>query len=237
VVLTSTRTVHLAFVRAPVFAGLGESDLSAIAAHFRPYQRQREEALLLEGDPADAYYLIAEGQVKIVQSSSEGEEVILHILGPGELVGALPNLNDGTYPASAIALGEILVFAVTPDDFEAILERYPRVAINLLHFAAGKLRAAHDRLRELATERVERRIARTLTRLARQIGRKTEQGLLLDVTLSRQDLAELSGTSLFTVSRTLKEWERRGLLQAGRERIVLLNTHGLVSLADDLPGS
>ena len=235
-VLAPARTAHPIFAQATVFAGLGQADLEAISARFLPHRRQRDDALLLEGDPAEVYYLIAEGQVKIVQTSPEGSEVILHLLGPGELVGALPNLNDGTYPASAIALGEVLVYAISPREFEAILQRHPRVAVNLLHFAAGKLRAAHDRLRELATERVERRIARTLTRLASQIGRKTERGVLLDATLSRQDLAELSGTSLFTVSRTLKEWERQGLLEAGRERIVLLDTHGLMSLADDLPG-
>lgn len=236
-VLSPARTAHPAFARATVFAGLRQADLEGIAAHFRPHRRHRDDPLLLEGDPAEVYYLIAEGQVKIVQTSPEGSEVILHLVGPGELVGALPNLHEGTYPASAIALSEVLVYAISPAEFEAILHRHPRVAINLLHFAAGKLRAAHDRLRELATERVERRIARTLTRLARQIGRKTERGVLLDAILSRQDLAELSGTSLFTVSRTLKQWERQGLLEAGRERIVLLDTHGLVSLADNLPAS
>jgi CRP-like cAMP-binding protein len=237
VVITSAPTTHPVFAQAPVFAGLGESELALIAAQFRPLRRQRDDLLLLEGSPAEVYYLIAEGRVKIIQASADGEEVILHILGPGELVGALPNLNDGTYPASAAALGDVLVYAISPDEFEVILRRHPAVAINLLHFAAAKLRSAHDRLRELTTERVERRIARTLTRLARQIGRKTEAGVLLDARLSRQDLAELSGTSLFTVSRTLKDWERRGLVEAGRERIVVRDSHGLMRLAEDLPSS
>ncbi len=121
--------------------------------------------------------------------------------------------------------------------FEEILQRHPRVAINLLHFAAAKLRAVHDRLRELATERAERRVARTVSRLAAQIGRRIEAGVLLDAPLTRQALAELSGTSLFTVSRTLKEWERQGLILAGRERVVIVNTHAMATLADDLPAS
>lgn len=223
------------FAHAPVFDGLCETDLLDIAAHFRPHHFTRDEALFHEGHPAHAYYLIAEGRVKIVQTSAEGLEVILHLLGPGELVGALPNLDDGTYPGSAVALEDVMALAITPLTFEGILQRHPRVATNLLHFAAAKLRLVHDRLRELATERAERRVARTISRLAAQIGRRIEAGVLLDAPLTRQALAELSGTSLFTVSRTLKEWERQGLILAGRERVVIVNTHAMATLADDLP--
>lgn len=224
-----------AFAHAPTFAGLRAADLVDIAARFRPHHFSRHEALFHEGHPAHAYFLIAEGRVKIVQTSAEGLEVILHLLGPGELVGALPNLDDGTYPGSAVALDNVVALAISPLDFEAILQQHPRVAINLLHFAAAKLRGVHDRLREMATERAERRVARTLCRLAAQIGRRVEAGVLLDAPLTRQALAELSGTSLFTVSRTLKEWEREGLILAGRERVVIVDTHALVAQADDLP--
>jgi CRP-like cAMP-binding protein len=136
-----------------------------------------------------------------------------------------------------LALDDVMALAITPRDFEDLLVQHPRVAINLLHFAAGKLRAVHSRLRELSTERAERRVARTISRLAAQIGRRTGDGVLLDAPLTRQTLAELSGTSLFTVSRTLKEWERQGLLLIGRERVVVVDTHALATLADDLPST
>jgi len=223
------------FANAPVFAGLHESELRDISARFRPHRYARGEALFHEGHLAHAYYLLAEGRVKIVQTSPEGLEVILHLLGPGDLAGALPNLDDGTYPGSALALDDVVALAIAPRDFEELLVQHPHVAVNLLHFAAAKLRAVHDRLRELSTERAERRVARTISRLAAQIGRRIEAGVLLDAPLTRQALAELSGTSLFTVSRTLKEWERRGLLIAGRERVVVVDTHALATLADDLP--
>lgn len=224
-----------AFARAPVFAGVCESDLRLIADRFRPHHYARDEALFHEGHRAHAYFLLAEGRVKIVQTSPEGLEVILHLLGPGDLAGALPNLDDGTFPGSALALDDVVALAITPREFEDLLVQHPRVAINLLHFAAGKLRAVHSRLRELSTERADRRVARTISRLAAQIGRRTEDGVLLDAPLTRLTLAELSGTSLFTVSRTLKEWERQGLLLIGRERVVVVDTHALATLADDLP--
>jgi len=235
VVLTREALALSAFARAPLFAGLGQADLVDLAARFHPHHFARDEALFHEGHRAHAYYLMAEGRVKIIQTSVDGAEVILHLLGPGELVGALPNLDDGTYPGSAIALDDVSALSISPADFEALLEQHPRLAINLLHFAAGKLRSVHSRLRELTTERAERRLARTLSRLASQIGRRVEVGVLLDAPLTRQALAELSGTSLFTVSRTLKEWERQGVLQVGRQRVVIVNTHALATLADDLP--
>jgi len=232
---TRALEVNPAFARASIFTGLSGHALRSITAHFTPRRFPRDASLLLEGDPAEVYYLLAEGQVKVIQTSAEGFEVILHLLGPGDLVGALPNLNEGTYPASVIALTEVTAYAVSPADFDAILERHPSVAIHLLRFAAARLRASHARLREMATERVERRIARTLSRLAGQIGERTERGIVLRAPLSRQDLAELTGTTLFTVSRTLKEWERRGILIAGREQVILLNTHALVAIGEDLP--
>jgi CRP-like cAMP-binding protein len=97
------------------------------------------------------------------------------------------------------------------------------------------VRDFQDRVRELSTERVERRIARALIRLVRQAGKKVQEGVLIDLPLSRQDLAEMSGTTLFTVSRTLSQWESKGLIQSGRERVVVRNPHGLVSIAEDLP--
>ncbi len=230
-----TITAHPALANAPIFAGLSELDREAIAGVFHLRRFPRDAALFLEGDPAEVYFLLAEGQVKAVQTSAEGVEVILHLLGPGDLLGALPDLDEGIYPASAIALTEVVTYAVSPRDFEAILERHPTAALYLLRFAASRLRTTHARLRELATERVERRIARTLSRLAGQIGQRTERGVVLNPPLSRQDLAEMAGTTLFTVSRTLKDWERRGILIAGRGQLTILNTHALVAIGEDLP--
>ncbi len=92
----------------------------------------------------------------------------------------------------------------------------------------------HARFRELATERVERRVARALLRLASQAGRRLADGVLIDLPLSRQEIAEMTGTTLFTVSRLLSEWERRGMIDAGRERVVIRNPHELVLIAEDI---
>jgi CRP-like cAMP-binding protein len=108
------------------------------------------------------------------------------------------------------------------------------LALNTIRTMADHVRETQDLFRQLATERVEQRLARALLRLARQMGRKTDQGVLIDFPLSRQDLAEMSGTTLYTASRVLSQWEKDGLVLSGRERVVVLHPHGLVAIAEDL---
>ncbi|OGT25042.1 MAG: hypothetical protein A2Z17_07675, partial [Gammaproteobacteria bacterium RBG_16_66_13] len=206
-----------------------------VANAFRHRTFARGSVLFNEGPRADTYYLIAEGQVKVFQTSSEGYEVILHIFGPGEIVGALAILGEGSYPGTAVALADVSAFSVSSRDFDRILERFPTITRNLLRFAAAMIQASHRRLRELATERVEQRIARTIARLANQMGAKSDEGIRLTTPLSRQDLANLTGTTLFTVSRTLKAWERKGILRSSRAGLTILQPHALVAIGEDLP--
>ncbi len=226
-----------AFATAPLFEGLPEAALSQVCDRFQLRSFSRDEQLFREGEPATKFLLIARGQVKVVQTSVEGTEVILQIFEPGQLIGALATLGGGIYPATSIALTDGAVYTIPAQDFEELMLAHPQIALNMLRFATRLLLQAHKRLRELSTERVERRIARTLSRLAAQIGKKEGRSVRLEAPLTRQDLAEMCGTTLYTVSRTLKGWERRGILQAKREQITILDPHKLVVIAEDLPGA
>jgi len=115
-----------------------------------------------------------------------------------------------------------------------LVRQMPQLALNAIQFMAQHLQEFQDRYRELATQRVERRLARTILRLASQTGRKVEEGVLIDMPLTRQDLAEMSGTTLYTVSRTLSKWETDGLIISGREKVIIRFPHGLVAIAEDL---
>ncbi len=229
------RLLARALARSELFSDLSETSQAELSGHFRPRQHAPQSILFLEGQPATAYHLIAKGKIKITQTSPAGEEVILHVAEPGEVIGALPTLGKGTYPASAQALEASVTFSVEAASFEDILVNHPSVMRHLLSFATRQLQISQQRLREMATERVERRIARTLTRLASQLGVKRGTAIEIDAPLSRQDLAEMSGTTLYTVSRTLRAWQRSGLVRARRKQITILEPHGLVTLAEDLP--
>jgi CRP/FNR family transcriptional regulator, nitrogen oxide reductase regulator len=104
-----------------------------------------------------------------------------------------------------------------------------------LQTLADRVSEFQDRIRELTTERVERRIARALLRLAQQTGRKVEDGVLVDLLITRQDIAEMTGTTIFTVSRTMSQWETQGIIKSGREKIIIRRPHQLVVIAEDLP--
>ena len=102
-----------------------------------------------------------------------------------------------------------------------LMQRHPRIAVNALKMVGGRTEEMLHRLREFATEPVERRIARALLRLSGQAGRRVGMGVEIGFPLSRQDIAEMTGSTLYTVSRTLREWERQGLVASGRRRVVV----------------
>jgi CRP-like cAMP-binding protein len=116
-----------------------------------------------------------------------------------------------------------------------VLETEPRVTLNAVQFVAGRLHDLQRRHRQLMTERVERRVARALLRLVHEAGRRVDAGVEIDFPVSRQDIAEMTGTTLYTVSRLLSSWEERGIVRSGRQRIILTKPHALVVLAEDLP--
>ncbi len=116
-----------------------------------------------------------------------------------------------------------------------LMERFPPLARNAMRHMSARMQEMQNRVRELSTERVERRIANTLLRLANQTGVKSPAGVLINVALTRQDIAEMTGTTLYTVSRTLSRWEQEGIVESGRERVLIRAPHALVTIAEDLP--
>jgi CRP-like cAMP-binding protein len=218
-----------------LFQGLDDATLTEIAGAAR-LTRVRDKAYFFhQGDPATVLYVLVQGRVKFTQLTPEGHQVLLRVIRPGETFGAVAALGDAAHPATGQATGDCAALGWQSDAISGLMERFPRLALNALRFLAGRLQEFQDRYRELATERVERRVARALLRLARQIGKEVDGGVLIDLTLSRQDIAEMTGTTLFTVSRILSGWEQRGLVETGRERVLLRNSDDLFAIAEDLP--
>ena len=188
-------------------------------------------------EEAKAFYVIVEGRVRLSQLTPEGHQVIIHFMGPGDGMGIIVALSGSAYPLSAEAVSDSVALKWDYESTITLMENYALVALNGLRLVAGRFHELQNRYRELATERVEQRVARALMRLTRQVGKRTEEGVLLDLPLSRQDLGEMTGTTLYTVSRILSSWEQYGLIITGRERIVIRNPHGLDIIAEDLPSA
>lgn len=221
--------------RVPLFREVPREDLGAIAREARLVRAQAGRPFFEEGAPASAFFVLVQGQVKVAQVSAEGHEVILRIIGPGEAFGGVAAFTGGgEYPVTAVALGRAEAAAWDGETMTRLMRTHPPIAINAVRIVAGRLHELQRRHRELMTERVERRIARALLRLVQHAGRRVEAGVEIDFPLSRQDLAEMTGTTLFTVSRILSGWQEQGLVAVGRRRVVIRTPHRLVVIADDL---
>jgi CRP-like cAMP-binding protein len=216
-----------------VFQHATDDDLKLIAQHSIQRSIEEGEFFFFQGDPAVYFYVLLSGRAKLMQTNPAGQQVNLRTINEWQMFGALGAVRDNAiYPASAQAMEHSTALAVKSDYLRELMESRPYLSFDLMKLMTTYIQEMQERYRELATEKVERRIARALLRLAAQMGVKTDSGIELSFT--RQELAEMSGTTLYTVSRVLSEWERRGLVEAGRERVLLRNPHGVVSIAEEL---
>lgn len=190
--------------------------------------------LFNQDEPATVFYLLLSGIVRLAQVTPEGHQVIVHHVTPGEGIGIIVVLSNMPYPVSAETLEACVLLSYDAETTRQLMLQYPQLAINGMELVAQHFVQVSARFRELATQRVERRIAHAILRLVRQVGVRTDAGILLDVPLSRQDLAEMTGTTLYTTSRVLSQWEKLGWIKTGREQVTLLQPHELVAIAEDL---
>jgi CRP/FNR family transcriptional regulator, nitrogen oxide reductase regulator len=189
----------------------------------------------MQGDAATHAYVLVEGRVKMIQITPGGQQITMRIMTPGQTYGGIALLNpDSGYPATAQSVENSIAMAWNTAQLREMASLEPAISLNTMQLMHGYITELQERQQALVTERVDQRIARILLKLAAQSGKKVAEGVLIDLPLTRQDVAEMSGTTLYTVSRTLSQWERDGLLSIGRERVVIREPHGLVRLADDL---
>jgi CRP-like cAMP-binding protein len=221
---------HVAVLRAAT-----DEDVVAIAQ--MGIQRAVEEGgfFFLQGDPAEYLYIMLNGRAKLCQIAPDGQQVNLRTLNPNQLFGAVGAVDPlATYPACAQALEDSSALAIRSDQFRKLLEERPHLSFGLMKLMTSYIAEMQNRYREMVTEKVEQRIARVLLRLAGQTGKRVDEGVRIELSFSRQDLAEMAGTTLYTVSRILSAWEKQGLISTGRERVTLTNPHGVMRIAEGL---
>jgi CRP-like cAMP-binding protein len=192
---------------------------------------RRGTTLSRQGDPAQALYLVEAGLLKLVQGTPAGRAVIVRFVGPGEPFGGVVALEGGQYPVTATAAAPTRLYAWPRQTLARLLERDPQVRANITREIAAHMNDALTRVRELTTERVGQRLARTLLRLMHQCGRPVADGVLIAHALTRQELAELAGTTLYTASRTLSQWQADGILGSAGRRLVVRSPRRLETLA------
>lgn len=213
----------------PLFASLPDEELEAFAPLMRERRFPRGSVILMQGDPGDALYVIASGQVKVVLIGEDGREVILSVLGLGSFFGEMALLDDDPRSAHVVAMEEATLLQLRREDFQARLRSSPDVAIALLRELTHRLRRADDTIGSLALRDVNGRIAHLLLELAEEEG-----GAHITRRLTHATLAQMVGASRETVSRTLRALTNAGAVQVSRKEIKILDPEMLQRLAQQV---
>ena len=215
-----------------LFSGLDDEGLGAVADAALELPVSKGEKLFEQGDDATHGYVVGWGQIRLDQVTPDGQNVVLRHMGPGEMIGIVAVFRRIPFPATPVVLEDGLVFRWSAARLSDLMARFPLIAQNALNVVGGRIEELQRRLQEVATQRVEQRIASALLRLANQAGRRVEEGIEIPFPLSRQDLAEMTATTLHTVSRTLSAWDQEGIVDSRRSsHLVIRRPHRLVEIA------
>jgi CRP-like cAMP-binding protein len=217
----------------PLFMSLSQKDWEEVADMLVGRCYPKDAYIFHAGDPPDALYIVWMGQVKLLRHSEEGRDVVLDVIGPGHMFGEMAVFDGAPYSSSAQAMEDVAVVAISRPDFFRLLERYPSVSLAVISELSRRLRSASDLVHSLAVERVERRIARMLLKLAASTAQRGQNGLVIDLPLTRQDIADMTGTTVETAIRVMSRFRRQGLITTERGRVIVLDPPGLRAVAEE----
>lgn len=217
-----------------LLAGLPAEVLAEAAAAARVRRLARDVRIFDQGERAGRAHALLSGCVRISQTGSDGEEILVRLIGPGEIFGCVPVMTDGLYPADATVMADAVEVSWDPADLLALMQRHSAVALNMVAILGKRIGEAQERLRELATQSADRRVAHTLLRLMKQAGCEADGGVRIEFPLRRKDIADIAGTTLHTASRILAGWERRGLLVSQNQHLMLSAPRELGRIAEGI---
>lgn len=215
--------------RFPLFSGIPLADCIKIVSAAQEKHFSRRQTIFFEGDPIRHIVLLLSGCVKVTQFGPNGQEVILRLNGPGEMVGMLGLHAKGNHSSTARTVQVAAALVWDAAHFEAVSERFPLLRRNTARVLEQRLHELEERFREISTEKVSPRLSSELVRLLTQVGKRVNDEV--EIGLSREELAQLTGTTLFTVSRLLSQWELQGIVSARREMVLVRNVQALMDLS------
>ena len=213
--------------RSLIFSGLNECDLDALSKLAVSHVFKAGEFVFWEGDAPAHFYVVASGRVKVLKHSSLGKEFVVAFFGPGEIFGEVAVFEERPYPASAQAIANTEVLGIRRDEFLAFLAGHPEISLRIINMLGGRLRDAQNRLNALAGERAEQRVAKTLLMLSSKLGQS--------LPFTRQEIADMSGTTIETTIRVMSRMKRGGIIRSHRGRTDILDEARLRLLSEGPP--
>ena len=217
--------------RLPFFRHLPPEAIVEINRLFEDRDVPAEQAIYFEGDPGEHLYLVATGKVKLLRHTASGRDVVLDILRGGEYFGSLSILGGRGYTETAAAQTDCCILQISSSNFEKILNHYPDVSIKVLQAVGQRLEESQETVKQLSVYSADQRIAAVLIRLAKKMGEQKEEGMLIQLPFSRQDLAAMTGATVETVSRVMSRFAAEELVTTGRKWVEVSDLQGLERIA------
>jgi CRP-like cAMP-binding protein len=223
IAIPSTARIVEQLAGAELFVGLTPEVLAEVAKRGKVEALAKGAILFAQGAPADRCHALLTGRVRIAQSGAEGGRVIVRFVGPGEMFGTVALFTDRRYPAEASSVIDSVAISWPEPTLLELTHRYPQIALNLVRIVGARLREVQERLREIATQPVDQRIAHALLRLADRGTDTGKHDAAIAFPITRQDVAEMCGATLYTVSRVLTAWEKAGYIATHRKHLTIHN--------------
>ncbi len=214
-----------------LFKNLSDDELAELDSHLAAASHKKKEMIFAEGEPPEWFYIVASGKVKITKTSQDGKEIILEVISPNDIFGGVAVLRNFPYPASAVAMEDTEALKISRKNLLRLVDRFPNLMYCIAMQLGDRMKSSHDSLKNIALERVEARIAALLLKLASKVGIESKEGLLIDMRLTKQDVADMVGTTVETSIRTFSRFKKEGLLSDADGRIVILDREGLAALS------
>lgn len=217
----------------PAFAELSGEDLDVILASARSSRYPKDTEVFGQDEEATSFFLLLSGHIRVVRTTPDGHQVIARYINEGEVFGIAIAMGRTTYPASAVAAVDCVVLSWPNSAWPELQSRVPAFGTSAYQTIGARLQETQARVVEMSTQQVEQRIASAVLRLVSQSGRKTAEGIEIDFPITRQDIAEMTGSTLHTVSRLLSAWEDEGIVRSGRQKVIVVDPHALMLLAEN----
>ena len=216
----------------PFLASLSADELAAANKRFKTRDFVEGATIYFADDPATHLYVVAIGQVRLMQHSPAGKDILLDVLQPGEFFGSLMPGDDGRYAETAQAHTDTCILGINADEFRRLMTSDPGIALAVLDLTTERLRAAQETVRRLSAYPMEQRLAAVLVRLAGKLGEQRADDLLIRTRLSREDLAQMTAATPETISRIMTQLQKDGLVSSGRQWVAVKDLDGLRRLAE-----
>jgi len=214
-----------------LFKNLTDEELKELGRYVTTTMFRKKDDIFTEGDAPEWFYIVLTGKVKVTKISHDGKEIILEIISPFDIFGGVAVLRNFPYPANAVAMEDSEILKISRKNLMRLVDRFPNLMFCIALQLGDRMKSSFDSLKNIALERVEARIAALLLKLGNKVGIETKEGLLIDMRLTKQDVADMVGTTVETSIRTFSKFKKEGLVTDSDGKVIIKDLERLATLS------